>query len=1168
MGRRDKTIQHENGKTLPPGAQLRQVRQKNEIALTAMAKLLGYSKSYLSRVENGDVTASQELIEKYEDTLKLEKGELTRAIHGSEGTPGREDTPSSYKNRHERGKREKVIKEDWGELPVVTHFYGRADELSDLKHWLVDERDQLVVVLGLGGIGKTSIAVLTAEQTKHRFSYIFWRSLQNAPAAETIVRSCILFLSDYKEMHIPDELNEQILLLIDYVRKQPCLIVLDNLEAVLGSDERSPLFQGYRLLLQRIGEVKHKSCFLLTSREKPREIAILEAKSMPVRSMQLVGLQQKDAQKILEEKGLPGKPEEQARLVNAYGGNPLALKLVAEFIREVFGGNIAEFLEQPELIVENVYELLNQQFTRLSDLESNIMYWLAIEREDVSLDDLQADLTEPVIERKLLDAVDSLQRRSMIEKKGGTRYFLQPLIMEYVTRRIVEQVYDEIDTQEWKLLGSHVLTKAQAKVYVRESQKRLILAPIASRLVNTWGQDEGVKKLKSLFADIRNRQSQTAMYAAANVLKLLLQLRADLRGTDFSSLHVRQVYLQGVSLPGVNFTHADLAQSLFTDTFGSILAIALSPNGKYLAAGTASGVIRLWDATNSMPLATYHSHKDWVRTVAFSPDSRLLASGSDDTSIWLWDVQAGHGIRRLDGHEHRVRSVVFSPDSHLLASGSDDTTLRLWDLATYDNVKILKRHELRVRSVAFSPDGRLLASGSDDKTILLWEVQTGRYIQRLEGHRHRVRSVAFSPDGRLLASGSDDTSILLWDVQTGHCTRHLEGHKHRVRSVAFSPDGRLLASGGDDTAIFLWEVQTGQRVRHLAGHESSVRSVIFDTEGNRLLSGSDDETIRFWQVDTGHCLKLLQGYSNWVYSVAFSPGGNLLASGYQDNAVRLWDLRDLRDVPFPRLLQEHLGVVYSVAFNGTGNILASGSLDRTVCIWDVNTGECLATLAGHSDQVNSVAFSPDGRLLASGSEDNIVRLWDLTSYRCLTTLKGHSNRVRTVAFSPDGSRLASGSEDATVRIWDARSYQRLATLKGHRDQVRSVAFHPDGCLLVSASEDNTVRLWDLTTYRCLKMLTGHSNRVRAVAFSPDGSILASGSEDTTVRIWDTKTGNCLKILTGHAGLVYGVTFKMDNRTVASGSYDGTIRLWDAQTGGCLHTLKSERPYEKMNITGA
>lgn len=1058
--------------------------------------------------------------------------------------------------------------EDWGEAPIVAAFYGREQDLNVLKQWIIADRSQIVALLGLGGIGKSTLAVSAAKHVKEEFEYVFWRSLQNAPSVEEVLKGCLQFLSDRMHSEVPGNFNEQVRLLIKILQEHRCLIVLDNLEAVLErgeeGDEDWEKFTNYTLLLQRIGEVKHQSCLLLTSREKPKAITLLEAKKMPVSSLLLAGLETGDAQKILTEKGVFGSGEEYTKLASFYRGNPLALSLVSKFIQEFFDGSITAFIKEDALIPGDVHDLLSQHFAQLSEIEQELLYWLAIEREAVSIGELEEDFVRPISKSNLFEAIASLQRRFLVEKKQGARFALQPVILEYMTDRLVERIYEEISIRAIDQLDRYALIKAQAVEYVRSTQKRLILEPISSRLLKVLNREGCKEHIKSIVTDLRKLQQQATGYAAGNLLNFLIHINADLREADFSHLTIRQAYLQGVALPQVNFAHASFWQSVFSDTFGSILALALSSNNHYLAAGTAHGAVRLWNATTGTVLHICEGHSNWVRTVAFSPDGKLLASGGDDKTIRLWDVGSGQCSRVLSEHAHRVRTVVFSPDGRLLISSSDDKTIRLWDVESRECRKVLTGHEHRVRTVALSPDGSLLVSGSDDHTIRFWDMESGECRKVLTGHEHRVRTVALSPDGRLLASGGDDQMIRLWDVESGARLKELKGHTRLIRALAFNPTGDLLASGGEDWTIRLWDVESGACLKILTEHANAVRSLVFYADGNRFISGSDDQTIRFWETRSGRGLKTLQGYSNWISSVAFSPDGSGLASGCHDNSIQLWRL-DTGKVS--KILKDHHGLVYSVAFNADGTLLASGSQDHTIHLWDVSSGQCLKVLHGHTDQVNSVAFNREGNLLASGSEDNTVRLWNVRSYHCIGVLEGHKNRVRSVAFNSDGTLLASGSEDTSVRLWDVSSQRCLNILNGHSDQVRSAAFSSDGTLLASGSEDNTIRVWEISSGRCLHVSRGHSNRVKSVLFNLDGSLLISGSEDTTIRVWDVASGQLLRTLQGHTGLVYSVALHSDGEQLASGSYDGTIKLWNIHNGECLKTLQIEGPYEGMNITG-
>ncbi|HLG64134.1 MAG TPA: helix-turn-helix domain-containing protein [Ktedonosporobacter sp.] len=1136
---------------MPFGTLLKRFRNAAGLTQGELAEKAGYSEGYISKFESGKRAPTREAAERLAQYLFLSQED-----HNALMASVTRSLPTSSGHRDANG-------EDWEGVHVEGSFYGRERELATLKKWVLEDRCHLVAIVGLGGVGKTTLTAALVEQIAEAFDNTLYCSLQHTPPLNITLRQWLEHLSNQGQVGIPENVDQQIHLLIRYLQDKRCLLVLDNFESILDEQRDGHYrngYEGYGELIQRLGKAM-QSCLLLTSREKPKDIAFFVGAKSLIRSFSLNGLEPAEGQQLLEEKGLHGSDETFAELVGHYAGNPLALKLVSAYIYEIFGGDITAFLKQEKTVFGDIYDLLEKQFAPLQEVQRRILYWLAIEREAISFDTLRENMLPFVSTSLLLESLDFLRRRSMIERNKEALFTLQPVIMEYITDSIVERVCQEIDSGSIEVLKSHALLKAQAKDYVRNSQLRVILNPITERLLTALGAEKSANQLKNMLAHIRTMHAQQQGYTAGNILNLLIHMKIDLTGYDFSHLTVRQAYLQHVSLPYVNFASADLTTSVFTDTFGITLSVAFSPQGELLAGGTSSGEIRLWQARDGTPLLTCRGHTEWVRSVTFSPDGKLLASGSEDQTVRLWETETGRCLRVLPGHSYRVWSVAFSPDGKLLASGSEDQTVRLWETETGRCVQVLQGATQKVRSIAFSPDGRLLASGNEDQTIWLWETETGQCLRILRGHTNRIWSIAFSPDGRLLASGSEDQTVRLWETETGRCLRVLLGNTQRVKAIAFSPDGRLLASGNEDQTIWLWETETGQCLRILRGHTNRIWSVAFRPRENVLASSSDDQTVRLWDVSTGLCLKTLRGYSNWVWAVTFSPDGRLLASSSDDQTVRLWDVSSGQ---CRSTLRGHTNRIWSVAFSLDGKLLASGSEDQTVRLWDVSAGRCLKILQEHNDWVRTVAFSPDERLLASGGDDRTVRLWEISSGRCIKTLQGHGGRVRSVAFSPDGRLLASGNDDQTIRLWDVNTGES-STLYKHTNTVWSVAFSPDGKLLASGSDDQTVILWDVSAAQYLKTLLAHNDWIRSVAFSPDGKWLVYASANE-IYSHEINTERGFNVLQGHHGRVRSVAFDSSATMLASGGADETIKIWNIQTGESLKTFISERPYEGMDIT--
>jgi WD40 repeat protein len=1088
---------------------------------------------------------------------------------------------------------------DWDDAIDVSIFFGRLAERRTLERWILHDRCRLIALLGMGGIGKTSLSVKLAQDVIGRaattpaelFQFVIWRSLHNSPRLGDLLANLLRVFTAGEAIDLSDQVAERLSHLMEHLRSHRCLLVLDNIESILDSGDRSGRYQlgyeDYGQLFKRLGETAHSSCVILTSREKPPELVALEGERLPVRSMQLSGLAIADSLELLKAKNLfCGADADWQKLIRHYAGNPLALKIIATTIQELFNGDIAEFLAQGSAIFGSIRDLLDQQFDRLSHLEKDLMYWLATNREPITLSELRSDLVLPMPPTKLLDALESLGRRVLIETYSTpqlpVQFTLQPVVMEYVSDRLIEQI--SLDLITWdgdqssdaapspsaQLLNTHALIKAQAKDYIRITQTRLILQPVIDRLLLQFHIRNGIAaRLQRILADLQARShpspasspsSLAPGYAAGNILNLLCHLQIDLTGYDCADLTIWQAYLQETPLRRVNFAQADLSKSVFASTFSTAMSGVFDRDGTRLATAHFEGVVRLWDINSSQPLLSIWGHRGTVWSVAFSPDDRLLASGAQDALIHVWDAQTGQCLTTLQGHQKSVHALLFLPDGNTLISSSGDATIRIWDIRSGECLRVLQGHKGMIWAIALHPDGQTIASASNDQTIKLWDVATGRCLKTLTGHTDWLRFVTFNPTG-LLASSSLDQIIRLWDVDRGCCTGVLQGHTNAVFGLAFLHDGTMLASCSTDRTIRIWDVATQHCVRVLQGHTNSVYMLAAHPHSNLLVSTSDDFSMRVWNWASGECIRTVKGRINWMASVAVSPDGQTIASASEDRTVRLWDWDGTC-----HCLYGHQDMLFSVDFSPDGRLLASSSADQTVRLWDCATRQCIRVLQGHQGSVTGATFSPDGQRLATSSHDRTLKLWDVATGQLLHSLSEHL--AMSVVFSSDGNWLANGSFDECVRIWDLNTQQCYQTLVGHQDWVWWVAFSPDGQTLATGSADYTVRLWDVHTGECLHVLAGHQGWIWAIAFSPDGQLLASCSSDTLVNVWNVKTGDCIVTLTDHTNWTMSAVFSQDDRYLISADADAAIKIWDTQTWECIKTLRAERMYEGMMIRGA
>jgi WD40 repeat protein len=969
--------------------------------------------------------------------------------------------------------------------------------------------------------------------------------------------------------------------------------VLDNLDTLLASGDPEggylPGYEGYGRLIQRLAESAHQSCVLLTSREKPTEIEPLEGTRSPVRSLRLVGMDEQAAHDLLNDKGLSGTPVAWQRLVAGYAGNPLALKIVAQAVSDLFNGDLDRFLQEGELVFNGVRPVLRQQVGRLTPLEHLLLTWLAVLREWTPLDTLAQVLHPRVLRAQLLEALEALRRRSLLERGQQASFSLQSVVMEYLTDVLGERLGEEIVLGNPQQLRRVALEQAQAKDYVRQTQVRLLVHPLIERLRSELGADSLVEvHLLRLLEQFRAEDTGTQGYGPANVISLLKDLRGHLRGLDLSRLSIRGAYLQGVEMQDTRLSEATLRETVWTSALDAIWAVAISKSGQYWAAGSRWGEVRLWREGGKLLHLTWQAHSSTVAALDFSPDEGTLASGSFDGSVKLWDLERGT-LLWTSWQTNNIQRLAFAPDGRTLASSGADALIQLLDAKSGTHLRTLSGHSGPVYALAWSPDGSLLASGGLDARILLWDfsgAQPDPSVRMLHGHSDWVFSLAFTPDGRTLASASWNGTVKLWDVESQRVRETVSGHSGQVWAVAWSPDGRTVASCEWDQTIWLWDIERSSYRTVLHGHSSGVHGLAFTPDSRSLLSGSDDATLRVWDVESGQCVRIMQGYAVSLYDVAWAPdgpssspyylspgqgGGSRLASAGSDLLVTIWD--GAGRTP-PRVLRGHRWNVYGVVWSPDGRFLASSGWDNAVRVWDSTTGAVVQILR-NPDRVDTsfygVTWSPDGKFLASGSYEHGVQVWEMSTGTRRWVGRAQPTRIRRVVWSPDGTRLASGGEDGSVCLWEASDGRLLQRFQGHRGVVMSVAWSPDGTRLASGGSGRggggEIFVWEASSGQRLQAWSEPSAIVYALAWSPNTSVLLSSGGDGSMRWWDVQSGECVAIRQGHQGAIQSLSVSPDGRRLASCGDDGAINIWDIESGEYLRTLRGDRPYERLDISG-
>jgi multidrug efflux pump subunit AcrA (membrane-fusion protein) len=324
-------------------------------------------------------------------------------------------------------------------LPDISTFYGREREQKTLQQWIVKEQCRAIAIVGMEGIGKTTLAAKVFQSLAHEFDYMLWRSVRYAESFNDLLEELIKSLSNGKETKAIDNIDLGLSKLIGYLRESRCLVVLDDWQLAFrqDTDANRKEREYYNELLKRVSQISHQSCIIFNSNEKFEIIGLLEGKLVRCLSLQGLG---KSAKAIFQEKGLQ-EEELWQQLIDNYRGNPQQLKLVSNIIKEVFGGRVSRFFQQQtylNVVVDKTTEKrLEEQFNQLSPLEQQILQVLANVGQPLDLEQLRKSLSFNAFTSDLTKAIASLGRRSLLEivnDKEKQLFSLQPMVMKYVVR--------------------------------------------------------------------------------------------------------------------------------------------------------------------------------------------------------------------------------------------------------------------------------------------------------------------------------------------------------------------------------------------------------------------------------------------------------------------------------------------------------------------------------------------------------------------------------------------------------------------------------------------------------------------------------------------------------------------------------------------------------------
>ncbi|QFS49590.1 caspase family protein [Nostoc sphaeroides] len=1086
-------------------------------------------------------------------------------------------------------------------------FFGREEQIQKLYQKVVDNKQQLTLVLGASGTGKSSL-VKAGLIPKFRKDDKTWRILPPFRPGESPLKSLNNVLESVKQPLIQAGTSSRLFTpaeesLGNWFKNNPqakLLVVIDQFEELitLSKSEEAEKFQIFiKNILAKYPNNIHVVITLRLDFEAHFQTSVLKDFWNDDARFVVSPMSQNEFREAIEKPASQkvlyfDPPRLVDELINEVVQMPGALPLLSFTLSELYLKYLGDRTRDNRALTKKDYEELgrvvgsltkraNQEYDRL--VKENPAYQDTVRRVMLRMVSLQGgELARRQVHKSELvypSQEESDRVQTVIKRFSEARLIVEGSNSE--GEPYVEPAHDALVCGWDKLLA-----------WKKENEENIILQRRLTPDAEEW------KSIKGKFQPLGlQTKAKTAidwfdlrLYTIENSLtKIPAQIARLWRRTQNQQKHSREKpvqflwdtnpYLDVVATEfSCNDNWLNQVETEFVQE--SVLQKRRNLSWQWRIAGAVTLIISVaaviafiqWINAQKQLVSTigsltntsqelFESNKEFDALLtslnAGTQKKRLTFRADDHLDIRIKDALQNAVLwvkeqNRLEGHLASANSVSFSPNRRVLASGSADGTIKLWDVTTGKNTNTLPGHQSSVNSVSFSADGQILASGSADGTIKLWDVTTGKNTT-LTGHKFSVNSVSFSADGQILASGSADGTIKLWDVTTGKNTT-LTGHKFSVNSVSFSADGQILASGSADQTIGIWDVATGMGMFYPFSREmswGSIDSVSFSPNGKTLAFAGEDQTIKLLDVDQKKIIKLSAAHNGRIKSVIFSHNGQTLASASWDNTIKLWDVTTGREID---TLPGHHQFINSVSFSLDDQILASASEDLTIKIWNIHIRPEVNPLIAHDNEIWSISFSPDGKLLASGSKDRTINIWNVATSKIKNSHQA-DHFIRSVSFNPKDENVIAFATFTKITFWNFVTNEKIHIDTHHNNLTTNISFSPNGNLIAESNWDKNIYLWDVATKTIITTLTGHTDKVNNVSFSPDGRLLASGSEDKNIIFWDAATGDKINIFTGHTAGVRSVIFSPNGSLLASGSADGTIKLWDVAKGTLKLTLK-------------
>lgn len=575
----------------------------------------------------------------------------------------------------------------------------------------------------------------------------------------------------------------------------------------------------------------------------------------------------------------------------------------------------------------------------------------------------------------------------------------------------------------------------------------------------------------------RNKFNIDNGYGIYNLINILVAVRKDLSGINFSQLDLYNCILNGICLGrkglGANFQGAKISsKTLFPiDDFDPYPEIFFSPTKKYLVT-LNKGKAFIWNLLTSECVGILNKtdkYDLYIHDALYSPDGKIIITFGDTTKIW--NSSTCEPILDLG----KTNKLKYSPNKQFISAITDTKHIKIWNSSTFECIHILEdKNESGFKEYIYELTPKI--NYSWDSTHLITCTK-------------KTKILVYNSEE--IAYGESEYITKVWNLETFECIKIWE----ETDNVIYSSDNvHIITSANYKKEVKIWN--------NLICIDNIKNSMLFTNDMISKFYVTKDYTNKFIKIWNIENLEYIGGIND-VDNICFSPNNTYFAT-WNRYILKIWNAYTF--LCLAELIFQEKKYPIKVTFDMGEEYIAIVFKDVTIEVYDIKNLKCIFSIGKQVASIETATYSPNGQHIAIGSGDGTAKIWDTDTFNCTGTLNEPPySTIFSIIYSMNGKRIITTHYDGSARVWNAETLDCIGILHGHTDIVFSVSYSPNGQQILTISDDGTAKIWNANTFKCEKELIG----VDWAIYSPDGKYIASiYYKENFARLWDTSELTC------------------------------------------------------------